>query len=135
MDARAILDLEGAEQLSVFSPLPANTVRHPILVRLFQREDSIFVPTAQNPMNTALQPGLLLLDLSIAIVRLHDFDLALRALPQLRESRLCRVLGVRATHRLSENYRPGAGQFGLCLARLDKCWAGVSNSTRRVSWG
>src|SRR5205809_4968636 len=100
MDAGAILDLEGAEQLSVLSPLPANTVRHPILVRLFQREDSIFVPTAQNPMNTALQPGLLLLDLSIAIIRLHDFDLALRALPQLREARLCRVLGVRATHRL-----------------------------------
>jgi len=103
MDAGAILDLEGAERLSVLSPLPANTVRHPILVRLFQREDSIFVPTAQNPMNTALQPGLLLLDLSIAIVRLHDFDLALRALPRLREFRLCRILGVRATHLLSEN--------------------------------
>src|SRR6266545_5385193 len=103
MDASAILDLGGAEQLSVLSPLPANTVRHPILVRLFQREDSIFVPTAQNPMHTALQPGLLLLDLSIAIVRMHGFDLAMRALPQLRESRLCRVLGVRATHRLSEN--------------------------------
>jgi hypothetical protein len=103
MDARAILDPEGAEELSFLSPLSANTVRHPILVRLFQREDTIFVPTAQNPMNTALQPGLLLLDLSIAIVRLHDFDLALRAHPQLRESRLCRVLGVRATHRLSEN--------------------------------
>src|SRR5947209_1244561 len=103
MGAGAILDREGAEQLSVLSPLPANTVRHPVFVRLFQREDSIFVPTAQNSMNTALQLGLLLLDLSIAIVRLHDFDRALRALPQLRDSRLCRVLGVRATHRLSEN--------------------------------
>src|SRR6266542_37409 len=135
MDAGAILDLEGAEQLSVLSPLPANSVRHPILVRLFQREDSIFLPTAQNPMNTALQPGLLLLDLSVPIVRLHDFDLALRALPQLRESRLSRILGVRATHRLSENSWPGAGQFALCRARLDKFWAEVSNSTRKVSWG
>src|SRR5881396_2857608 len=101
MDAGAILDLEGTEQLSVLSPLPANTVCQSVFVRLFQREDSIFVPTAQNPMNTALQPGLLLLDLSIAIVRLHDFDLAPRALPQLQKSQLCRGFGQRATHRLS----------------------------------
>ncbi len=49
MDTGAILDLEGAEQLSVLTPLPANTVRHPILVRLFQREDSILCQRRKTP--------------------------------------------------------------------------------------
>src|SRR5439155_23092503 len=117
MDAGAILDLEGAERLSVLSPLPANTVRHPILVRLFQRGDSIFVPTAQNPMNTALQPGLLLLDLSVPIVRPHDFDSALRALPQSRKSPLRRVLD-RDGRSLGPRPRPSGVRPADCAAFL-----------------